>query len=101
MHTPVNQEEFLDLLDQAIFETRDMLSVIESEGEDFELGENAGVFEALERILVALHAEICAGRHTFGGSPLAYAELLARFRSRIPFADILEVLNTAQKGGLA
>ena len=101
MHTPTNQEEFLDLLDQAIFETRDMLSVIESEGEDFEFGENAGVFEALERMLVALHAEICAGRHAFGGPPLAYAELLARFRSRIPFADVLEMLNGVQKGGFA
>ncbi|AWP23355.1 hypothetical protein C4901_08420 [Acidiferrobacter sp. SPIII_3] len=101
MHTPVNQEEFLDLLDQAIFETRDMLSMIESEGEDFELGENAGVFEVLERMLVALHTEICAGHHAFGGSALAYTDLLARFRSRIPFADVLEMLNTVQKDGFA
>ena len=101
MHTPINQEEFLDLLYQAIFETRDMLSVIESEGEDGELGEHAGVFEVLERMLVELHAEICAGHHTFGGSALAYTELLARFRSRIPFADVLEMLNTVQKGGFA
>ncbi|WP_298134781.1 hypothetical protein [Acidiferrobacter sp.] len=101
MHTPVNQEEFLDLLDQAIFETRDMLSVIESEGEECELAENAGIFEALEKMLVDLHVEVCAGRHTFGGSSLAYADLLARFRSRIPFADVLEMLNTVQKGGFA
>ena len=99
MHTPINQEEFLDLLDQAIFETRDMLSMIESEGEDGELGENAGVFEVLEGMLVELHDEICAGRHTFGGSSLAYADLLVRFRSRIPFADVLEMLNAVQKSG--
>ncbi|MHB1671016.1 MAG: hypothetical protein ACYCVM_03035 [Acidiferrobacter sp.] len=101
MHIPANQEEFLDLLDQAIFETRDMLSAIESEGEDCELGEYAGVFETLEKMLVGLHGEICAGRHVFGGAQLAYADLLARFRARIPFADILETLNQVQKGGLA
>ncbi len=101
MHIPANQEDFLDLLDQAIFETRDMLSAIESEGEDCELGEYVGVFEALEQILVGLHGEICAGRHVFDGAPLPYTDLLTRFRTRIPFADILETLNQVQKGGLA
>ena len=101
MHIPATQEEFLDLLDQAIFETRDMLSVIESEGEDCELGEHIGVFEALEKMLVGLHGEICAGRHAFGGAPLPFADLLARFRARIPFADVLETLNQVQKGGFA
>ncbi|MHB8253251.1 MAG: hypothetical protein ACYDEV_06020 [Acidiferrobacter sp.] len=99
MYTPTNQDEFLDLLDQAIFETRDMLSVIESEGEECELGEYIGVFESLEKTLVALHADVRGGRHAFDGTALAYADTLARFRARIPFADILETLNQVQKSG--
>ncbi len=101
MHTPGNRDEFLDLLDQAIFETRDMLSVIESEGEECELGEYVGVFEALEKMLLALHADILGGRHAFDGAPLAYSELVARFRARIPFVDVLDMLNQVQKGGLS
>lgn len=99
MHTPTNPDEFLDLLDQALFETRDMLSVIESEGEDSELGGYLGLFETLEGMLVALHAEVCARRHEFGGSELAYTELARRFRGQIPFADILDMLNQVQKDG--
>lgn len=99
MYMPSDKEEFLDLLDQAIFETRDMLSIIESEGEECELGEYEGMFLALEKTLVALHAEIRDGRHQFGGPPLAYADLLVRFRAHIPFSDVLETLNQAQRSG--
>ncbi len=99
MYTPGNADEFLDLLDQAIFETRDMLSVIESEGEECELGEYRGLFETLERMLVTLHGDILEGRHRFDGEPLAYADLLAKFRARIPFADVLETLNQVQRNG--
>jgi len=99
MYTPTNKDEFLDLLDQAIFETRDMLSVIESEGEECELGEYVGVFETLEKMLVTLHADVQEGRHPFDGKALAYADVLTRFRPQIPFADILDTLSQVQKGG--
>ncbi|HUW97457.1 MAG TPA: hypothetical protein VMV40_01255 [Acidiferrobacter sp.] len=99
MYTPTNKDEFLDLLDQAIFETRDMLSVIESEGEECELGDHVEIFLALEQMLAALHADVQNGRHAFDGKALSYAALLARFRSRIPFADILDTLSLVQKGG--
>lgn len=99
MYTPTNKDEFLDLLDQAIFETRDMLSAIESEGEECELGDYVGVFEALETLLVGLHADVRDNRHAFDGQPLPYMDLLTRFRSRIPFADVLETLNKVQRNG--
>jgi len=99
MHIPKNLDEFLDLLDQAIFETRDMLSAIESEGEDGELGEHVGLFQTLETMLTTLHSDIGRGHHVFGGDSLAYSELLTRFRSSIPFTDILETLNQVQRSG--
>lgn len=99
MHIPANQDEFLDLLDQAIFEVRDMLSAIETEGEEFDLGPYTGVFESLEAILIALHDDIRAGRHRFGAGALAYADLLERYRAHIPFADVLETLNAVQRRG--
>ncbi|MHB1566613.1 MAG: hypothetical protein ACYCXG_07855 [Acidiferrobacter sp.] len=99
MHTPTNQDEFLDLLDQAIFEVRDMLSAIETEGEEFDLGPYTGVFESFEKILMTLHDDIRSGRHRFGEGDLAYADLLERYRARIPFADVLETLNSVQRQG--
>ncbi|MDA8389570.1 MAG: hypothetical protein M0Z76_02375 [Gammaproteobacteria bacterium] len=99
MHTPTNPDEFLDLLDQAIFETRDMLSAIETEGEEFDLGPYVGVFEALERILVGLFEEIQGGRHVFGEGSLGFTEIVERYRRQIPFADVLDMLNTVQRDG--
>ncbi len=99
MHIPANPDEFLDLLDQAIFETRDMLSAIEVEGEEFDLGPYVGVFEALEQVLVALFEEIQGGRHTFGEGSLGFTDILERYRRQIPFADLLDVLNAVQRRG--
>ncbi len=94
-----SKDEFLDLLDEALFETRDMLSAIESGGEECELVHSIGVFEALENILVGLYADVRDHRHAVGGRPLSYMDLVTRFRSRIPFADVLETLNKVKRNG--
>lgn len=100
MHTPASQDEFPDLLDQAIFEVRDMLSAIETEGAELELGPCTGVFESREKILMTLHDDIRGGRDRFGGDDLACADLLERYRARIPFADGLGTPNSVKRQGL-
>lgn len=64
-----SKDEFLDLLDEALFETRDMLSAIESGGKECELVHSIGVFEALGNILVGLYADVRDHRHAVGGRP--------------------------------
>lgn len=76
-----------------------MLSVMESEGEECEIGDYVGVFEAPENILAGLRADVRDHRHACDGRPLPYMDLLTRFRSRIPFADVFETLNKVQRNG--
>lgn len=99
MYIPTNKDEFLDLPDQAIFEARDMLSAIGSEGVECEIGDHVGGFETLETVLVGLHADMRDNRHAFDGQPLPDRDLLTRFRSQISSADVLETLNKVQRNG--
>lgn len=102
MYTPKNVDEYLDLVDQAIYETEELLLCAGDEGEayDYDFSEIVPVFEQLVRELKRLHAEIQAGTHVFAdGTDLAFMPLVRHYGSRIPFRSLLEALNAAHRAG--
>lgn len=102
MITPRTQDEYLDLVDQAIFEIEDVLMCAEDEGdpEDQEFSDMLPVYQRLSRDIKKLHADVLQGRHTIGkGEDLPFMPLVAQWKERIPFHDLLEVLNYVYKTG--
>lgn len=103
MHTsPGTQDEFLDLVDQAIYEIDEIMMCAADEGdpEDYQYSALLPLFEQIQRELKALHAAVAAGRHVFAdATDLAFMPLVRKWREHIPFHDVLEALNLAHKSG--
>jgi len=97
------QDEYLDLVDQAIFEVEDFLMCAEDEGdpEDNEYSDILPVYEQLSKELKMLHADVLQGRHDIGkGEDLPFMPLVSQWKNRIPFHALLAALNHAYKTGL-
>ena len=96
MRRPTNPDEFLDLRGQAIFETGDLIASAHEEEEDADFSAYLPIYERRYTQLQALHDAVREGRHEFAtGSDLACMPLARKWKSRISFADIREVLNGA------
>jgi hypothetical protein len=103
MKAPQTLDEYLDILDQAIYEAGEVLLCAgdEDDPDNYEFSSALPLYEQLDRKLKALHANILAGRHAFAdGSDLSFMPLVRQWRNRIPFCDLLEALNLAHKSGL-
>ena len=95
VYKPRDPNEYMDLLDQAIFEIDEIMACIDDEdGEDFSLYELLPIFEFLQKELRQIDQDLRSGEHHFGeGKELPYAELLKNWGARIPCADVLRMLN--------
>jgi len=101
MH-PKTADDFLDLVDQAIYETDDVLMCAADEGdpEDSDFTGILPVFEQLSRDLKTLHDEVRQGKHVFGQGDLAFMPLVQKWKQRIPYHDLLLALNDIHRQGL-
>lgn len=101
MRPPRSKDEYLDLVDQAIFEIDELLMCAEDEGDgDLEFTELLPVYEQLADSLRILHADIQSGAHAFASqSDLEFMPLVREWKNRIPFSDLLEALNTFHRVG--
>jgi hypothetical protein len=101
MQPPKNPAEYLELVDQAIFEVGDVMRCAEEEDDGIvEFASHLSVYRELEAELKKLHAEVAAGTHAFGGGKDLPLMAIARpRRSHIPFFILLGSLNTVHKEG--
>ncbi|MBI3777446.1 MAG: hypothetical protein HY274_00760 [Gammaproteobacteria bacterium] len=102
MMTPRTQDEYLDLVDQAIFEIEDVLMCAGDEGDpdDSAFSDILPLYEKLSADLKQLHADILAGRQTIGrGEDLPFMPLVTKWKERIPFHDLLAAVNYTYKTG--
>ena len=101
MYQPKTPAQYLELVDQAIFEVEDLLRCAEDEeGGIVEFASQMPVYQELLAELKALRAAVAAGQHAFGvKQDLPFMPLVRQWRSRIPFYTLLGSLNTAHKEG--
>lgn len=101
MYKPKTPAEYLELVEQAIFEVQDLVRCAEEEdGGIEEFASQLPVYRELAEGLQKLRAEVVAGAHVFGGKQdLPFMALVRQWRSRIPFHVLLGSLNTAHKEG--
>ena len=105
---PSTMADYLDLVDQAVFEAGDRVI---SEGDDEAEHEHEHEHEhepdldtsfatLLEQQLKALQASITDGSYEFADQDLPFMALVQRYKPQIPFAELLERINATHRGGL-
>jgi len=101
--TPRTRDEFLDLVDQLIFEIEEALMCAQDEGdpEDSEFSDLLPLYEQLSADLKKLHAEIMQGRHVFGADQdLPFMPLVNKWKERLPFYSLFATINIVNRQGL-
>lgn len=102
MQKPKTVEDYLDFIDQAIFEINDLLSCAEDESEDYDFAGFVLVYQQLRDALKRHHDDVKSGNYAFGGgADLSFMPLVEKWKSKLPFYGLLEIVNTTQKRGFA
>lgn len=100
MYKPKNKDEYLDLVDQAIFETDDLLMSAEQEGEEDDFGAYVPIYEQIRDGLRKLHDDVQADRHAFAdGTDLPFMALAQKWKGRLPHYSLIEAINNAHRRG--
>jgi len=96
-----NPDDYLDLVDQAILETDDLIACAQYEADgDEDFAGMVPVYQQLRSELDKLHAAVRAGGHAFGeGVDLPFMALVRRYRGRMPISGLLEAINEIQRKG--
>jgi hypothetical protein len=99
--TPRTQDEYLDLIDQAIFEIEDVLMCAEDEGdpEDSVFSDILPVYEKLSSDLKKLHADILQGKHVIGQARISPFMPLVSAWKEDSILDLFAALNYTYKTG--
>ena len=96
---PKTAEQYIDLIDQALFEIGDLRAAAEYDGESM-----AGVTEFLgnlERDVSAIRQAMVEGRYQFGGNDLPFMRIVERQDDRVlPFKYLLRMINATHRLGL-
>ncbi|MHB1951049.1 MAG: hypothetical protein ACYCQK_06190 [Acidiferrobacteraceae bacterium] len=96
-----NRDEFLDLIDQAIFEIEDLCASAADEGDEDDLSRYVPVYRQIEEGLRTLRREVSEERHVFAdGSDLPVFTLAVKWKARLPVFGVLDMLNRAHRRGL-
>jgi len=95
---PKTAEQYVRMIDQAIIEIDELRSSYEYDIE--EMGSVPPYLDTLEQALTALRKSMADGEYAFGKDDLPFMELVNRYKSRIPFADLLAMINKTHKEGL-
>jgi len=96
---PKTAEEYVDLVDQALFEIEDLRAAAEYDMES--MGAATEFLEELERDVRALRASMADGSYQFGKEDLRFVNVVARQDERIlPFKQLLLKINETHRKGL-
>lgn len=96
---PATMEEYIELVDQAVFEASDLRASIEYDVED--MGEAGGFAVELEEQLKALLASLKDGRYEFSKSDLPFMSLVNNVNDMmLPFKHLLRQINNTHTSGL-
>ncbi len=101
MRGPKSAEQFIHLLDEAIFEIKDAIACAADEGDgmvDFTNDEQ--LYKILLEEYQALKEQFSADEIAVGrGKDLPFMPLVNRAHERIPFVDLLGLINHGYKNG--
>ena len=97
---PTTAEEYVDLVDQLLFELEELRIAAEYDMES--LGAAMGFVDDLERDIKELRASMADGSYRFGKHDLGFMKLVeAQSDEMLPFKQLFRVINKTHKEGLA
>jgi len=103
MYKPKNVDDYVELINQALFEIEDLIMCADDEGDgDTEFSTMMPDLRVIEAGLKALHAEILGGDYVIGrGEDLPFMPVVQKVRKRLPIVTLIDAINSAHKKGLA
>jgi len=103
MYKPKNVDDYVELINQALFEVDDLILCAEDEGEsEAEFSTMMPDLRVIEAGLKALHAEILGGNYVIGrGEDLPFMPVVQKVRKRLPIVMLIDAINSAHKKGFA
>ncbi|CAK0739879.1 General secretion pathway protein GspF [Gammaproteobacteria bacterium] len=98
MRRPKTTNEYIDLIEQAIFELGELRAADEWEQE--EGGNTLGFIDPLTAQLRQLLEQLQAGTHRFGEGDLVLINIVRVHARQIPFKSLLDLINQTHRLGL-
>jgi len=94
-------DDYMELINQALFEVDDLILCAEDEGEaDAEFSVVTPQLRVIEAGLKALHAEILGWNYVIGrGEDLPFMPVVHKVRKQLPIAALIDAVNHAHKKG--
>jgi hypothetical protein len=93
MKTPIAPKDYLEMIDQALFEVADLRESLEYDGEGLRV--NLTFIETLEKELQRLKNDLQRGTHIFDGQNLPFMAIVHQQKAHIlTFKRLLEDINT-------
>ncbi len=101
MRPPQTVAEFLDLIDQAVFEM-DELAMCAAEDLDDEMADLVQPFRGISHQLRRLHRNVEQGQHQFAdGKDLPFIPIARTYRHVIPIYQLIDMVNQVHRQGIA
>jgi hypothetical protein len=96
-----NVDDYLELINQAMFEIDDLILCAEDEGDgDTEFSTMTRDLRVIEAGLKASHAEILSGNYVIGrGEDMPCMPVVQKVRKRLPIVTLIDAINSAHKKG--
>ncbi len=103
MYKPKNVDDYVELINQALFEIDDLILCAADEGEDdAEFSAMTPDLRVIEAGLKTLHAELLGGDYVIGRSEdLPFMPVVQKVRKRLPIVVLIDAINNTHKKGLA
>lgn len=100
MKRPSSVEQYLDLVDQAIFESEELRFSAEYDAEY--MGGVMAFIGELESGVKAMRQSMQEGNYVFSDQDLPFMELVRHQNERLlPFKELLRIINETHRQGLA
>jgi hypothetical protein len=99
MYEPRTFDEYVDLVQQAVYEAEEIRASVEWDPEDLEL--YAPYLDKLTEQLKGLYADMIGGRYQFDRNhDLPFMPLVQSFGSNMPLKNLLAQINKTHRKGL-
>ncbi|MEY3219165.1 MAG: hypothetical protein RIT27_522 [Pseudomonadota bacterium] len=96
---PTNLEEYLGLIEQALFEVSDLRAAVEFDMEGME--SSLEIVGELERDLQTLKTHLTNGSHIYANGDLPYMSKIKKLNYKtLPFKSLLEDINRVHRNGM-
>ena len=100
MKRPKTTDEYIDLMHQAVYEVDEIRSIMDEDSEEF--APFRPYVNLLDTQLRKMYEDMLNGSYKFdpNGPELAFMEVVRRLGSRLPFGNLLKVIDETHRLGL-